>query len=290
MTTKAQSKQSRYYYRQKEDRLAYQKDYYNKHKATILSKKKTRYESNKVKRTRNIDSLLRKNHFNNYSKFRSLSRKEAFFDMYFHAHGRPRTKRKYPKRRFDFHMTKDLVLVIPFGDWENAFFPSSFHEVFNMHENYNGLELTKQFAHFLGFKLGDSFVWKEVNRFSGKTETHTLCFDRSGLDMSHFIHGNDLMKLIEMRIETGAKGADLAHLFANKYSINTYLQMWRGNQLIRTSVEESALKDYRKYFPFDPEKEFEQKMRENLNKHGNMFKNAKSLKQTAIKIVPKKET
>ena len=80
-----------------------------------------------------------------------------------------------------------------------------------------------------------------------RVQTHYVSFDvGSGLDISH---ENDLMRLTEMRVETGLKGADLAHIFANKYSVNGYLQVWRGTQLIRTSENENALRDYRKHTP-----------------------------------------
>ena len=66
------------------------------------------------------------------------------------------------------------------------------------------------------------------------------------LDMSHI---DDVVKLTEMRVETGLKGMELLCAFANKYSIGGYMQVWRGNQLLQTSEIENAWKDYQKQYP-----------------------------------------
>jgi len=65
------------------------------------------------------------------------------------------------------------------------------------------------------------------------------------LDMSHI---DDVVKLTEMRVETGLKGMELLCAFANKYSIGGYMQVWRGNQLLQTSEIENAWRDYRKQY------------------------------------------
>jgi hypothetical protein len=73
----------------------------------------------------------------------------------------------------------------------------------------------------------------------------SLCFDGSGLDISH---PNDLPSLVECRIETNAKGMGLLILFAEKHSVNNYLQVFRGNRLLLTSETENAYRDYVKHF------------------------------------------
>ena len=62
-------------------------------------------------------------------------------------------------------------------------------------------------------------------------------------------NSNDLTKLVECAIETGLKGMDLLILFAEKHSVNHYLQVFRGNKLLLTSETENAYRDYVKRFP-----------------------------------------
>jgi len=93
-------------------------------------------------------------------------------------------------------------------------------------------------------------TWKKKNRYNGRVETHTICFDRSGLDLSHLNNQqNDLAKLVEHRIETGLKGLDLLSSFALKYSVNNYIRAWRGSQVLITDNLESGWRDYQKQFP-----------------------------------------
>jgi hypothetical protein len=106
-------------------------------------------------------------------------------------------------------------------------------------------QLSLQTAHFLGLHAGDSFYWKEVNQYTQKVETHCVCFDGSGLDLSH---QNDLAKLVECRIETNLKSMDLLNMFAYQHSVNNYLQVFRGNRLLQTSEPENAYRDYIKNF------------------------------------------
>lgn len=158
--------------------------------------------------------------------------------LYSHTHGRPRLRRKYAKKkkgRIKLHITPQ------FGFNNGKVF-------FGYPDDYS--ELTKartlivQLAHFLGLKYGDSMVWREDNAYhSGKIDTHTLCFDGSGLDMSH---EEDLIKLVQLRMNTGLKGAELLCAFTNRYSTNNYLNVWRGNTLLMTSELDNAWRSYQK--------------------------------------------
>jgi hypothetical protein len=267
VTTK-QSKQLRYYYRHKIERLRYQRDYYKRNKSTILINKSHRDLLNKVKRTKNNDRLIHEIYNNTYTLLKHSDR-ALFRKAFFHGHGyKPRPKANTINYLW-FHIVPELGIV------DRSFKPFA---VLNRNCKRNDVitahRLTCELAHFLGFQIGDSIVWKEYhsyyNRIWGKIvtnynklETHFVSFDTgSGLDISH---PNDLTKLVEMRVKTGLKGSDLAIMFANKYSKNRYLQMWRGNRLISTTETKNALKDYRKYYPFDPQKEFEQKIEHELN-------------------------
>lgn len=82
---------------------------------------------------------------------------------------------------------------------------------------------------------------QEMNEYTGKTECHQLCFDSSGLDMTH---KNDLPKLVEMRIEHDIKGSELICAFANKYAIEGKISLWQGNKIKVTSNMDKALKLY----------------------------------------------
>jgi hypothetical protein len=80
-------------------------------------------------------------------------------------------------------------------------------------------------------KAGDSISWKEISDY-GRVETHTLCFDGSGLDISYI---DDLPKLVTLRIEFDLKGPELICALADKYALNTEISLWRGNKLQVTS-------------------------------------------------------
>jgi len=170
-------------------------------------------------------------------------------EAFFHTHGRPRSReRRYNKKRngrLRFHLIPNLNLGI-LKKYGIVPYIASVHVDFEHPTLLNARTLTIQTAHLLGLKMGDSMVWKEENPYTCRIETHTLCFDGSGLDMSHL---DDVVKLTEMRVETELKGIELLSAFANKYSINGYLQVWRGNKLLSTSEPENALKDYLKQFP-----------------------------------------
>jgi uncharacterized membrane protein len=214
------SKQLNYYYRHQQERLNYQQIYYNKHKNMILSNKHHHDLIIKVKRTENNNRLLRIMRVKFYSVLNKPIR-EKYWDAYHHTHGRPNLKHKrsyycLDDNRFWFHAIPEIP---------------------------RARELTLQQAHFLGLKLGDSIVWREMNKWTHKVETHTVCFDRSGLDSSH---ESNLPSLVACRIETGLKGMDLLAYFANRYSVNHYLMVWRGNKLLLTSERENALKQWLK--------------------------------------------
>jgi hypothetical protein len=127
-------------------------------------------------------------------------------DAYFHRHGRPNLKKR--NSRYASNEPKMWFHVIPA-------IPQA-------------RQLTIQQAHFLGLKLGDSLIWKEVNHYTKKIETHTVCFDRSGFDISH---ESNLPSLTACAIETGLRGTDLLAYFAYRYSVNGYIQVFRGNKL-----------------------------------------------------------
>jgi hypothetical protein len=242
---KPQSKQLRYYYRNRKQRLAYQKEYYQKNKDSILYHKALRKDDNKVKRTKNNISLIWKIYPKAYRRLNNRYDRKMFMDAFYHVHGRPNLKRKHSRyalglKKLKFHLVSNLLILYPNEDpyvTLSYLIDESEIKVPYM----TSQQLTAQIAHCLGFKKGDSLSFKGINPFNGKTEKHTLCFDGSGLDISH---SHDLTRLMEIRIETGAKGADLALLFANKHSVDGYLQLWRGNKLIQTSEAENALRDY----------------------------------------------
>jgi hypothetical protein len=243
-----QSKQLRYYYRHRKERLHYQRDYYNNHKTTILINKANRDQLKQVKRTKNNDRVIHEICSSAYTLLKGYDR-DLFMKAFFHGHGyKPRPKARTINRMW-IHIIPELGIIDngskPFAVLNK--YCTERKDVITAHK------LTCELAHFLGFKLGDSICWKEYhsyyNRQTGnvvvntnKLQTHYVSFD-VGLDISH---PNDLTKLIEMRIETGLKGSDLLAYFSAKYSVDNYLQHWRGNKLLSTTVTESALKDYRK--------------------------------------------
>jgi len=44
------------------------------------------------------------------------------------------------------------------------------------------------------------------------------------------------------------EGMDMLILFAEKHSVNNYIQVFRGNKLLLTSETENAYRDYIKHF------------------------------------------
>lgn len=218
-----QSKQSRYYYRHRTERLRYQRDYYNNHKSTILTNKQTRYQLNKVQRTEQYISFIPEIWKLAYRQLRREDR-EAFMDAYFHCHGAPK-ERIYskPKRTFWFHMPMGIAILI---DPKGKPYPTLSRMV---NPELTGKQLSLKICHALGFEWGDSMAWHEVNQYTNKLETHVLCFDGSGLDQSH---KNDIVRIQALACETGLKGIELMAKFADTYSTFCYLRMWKGNKVI----------------------------------------------------------
>ena len=167
-----------------------------------------------------------------------------------HIHGRPKKKRVYKKKKkgkLSFHLIPELSFQIE-GNLKPRItvvcnYPKSKRLI-------TARQLSIQTCHFLGLKFGTSMTWKENNRYNGKVEIYTLCFDGSGLDISHLSNKqNDLARLVEHRILTGLKGLDLLSSFALKYSVNNYIRAWRGNEALITTNPESAWNAYQKHFP-----------------------------------------
>jgi len=243
-----QSKQLRYYYRHHKARLDYQAKYYQQHKSIILTNKQQRDESNKVKRTTKTIRLLWDIYCEAHSQKRLMTPKHVI-KAFLHKHGRP--KRRYynvrKRGKIRFHMIPQFSFQIEEG------LKPKVHVVYNYPKSkalITARQLSIQTAHFLGLNLGDSFTWKEKNLYSGRIETHTVCFDRSGLDLSHIQpRENDIAKLVEHRLETGLKGLDLLSSFALKYSVENYIRAWRGNQVLITDNPEAIVRDYYKQFP-----------------------------------------
>ena len=254
-TNKSVSKQLKYYYLHKQERLDYQKRYYIKHKQFILTNNKQRYQSNKVKRIYKPISLLWDIRNRTYvllfpRTHTTAYERSLFLNCFWHMHGKPRGERLYNKTKkgkIDFHFIPELSFYL-----EGNFIPkvTVFCNYPKNKQLVTARQLSIQTAHFLGLKAGDSIAWKEHHIYTGRIETHIINFDGSGLDLSHLNYKqNDLARLVEMRIETGKKGLDLLTSFAFKYSVNNYLRVWRGNQILVTNNPESAWRDYQKHFP-----------------------------------------
>ncbi len=231
------SKQLNYYYKHKAERLLYQAFYYLKNKVTILINKHQRDQLKKVQRTKNNTSLIRNIMFRTHCDLLSEQKDNArlISESCFHVHGKPRKPRKYNiyQSHLAFHLKPELY-------W-NPFLKRVQSKPWIFEKDcVSARELNFQVCHFLGLKLGDSIVWKEPNRL-GVATSHILYFDRSGLDMSH---KDDLEKLVNYAIETGLKGNELLGMFALKFSIDNYIQLFRGNKLLITSEPENALKSY----------------------------------------------
>ena len=217
------SKQLRYYYRHKAERLAYQKDYYNKNKNSILYHKALRHDSNKVKRTEQYICFIPEIRKLAYNQLKVEDR-ETFMDAYFHCHGAPKNRiYSKPKRTFYFHMPMELGILI---DSEGKPYPTLSRLV---KPQLTGKQLSLKICHALGFKWGTSMAWHEVNQYTNKLETHILCFDGSGLDQSH---KNDIVRLQACACESGLRGKELMVKFANTYSTFCYLRMWKGNKAV----------------------------------------------------------
>lgn len=254
----APSKQLRYYYRNRKSRLDYQRNYYNKHKTTILTKKLVNYQLNKVKRTNKYIRLIhdiktnieftfgrvRQRIYDRYYDIEVYNQKNnevnQLYDRVFnHVHGRPKeyVYNVYPRGRLELHLIPELHFehveskVAPrFDKLEVVLEPTE--------TSISARQLSIQTAHFLGLKAGDSITWKEISDY-GRVETHTLCFDGSGLDISHL---NDLPKLVALRIEFDVKGPELISMLAYKYALNGEISLWRGNKLQVTSDLDKAYK------------------------------------------------
>jgi hypothetical protein len=242
-----QSKQLRYYYRHREERLDYQKQYYQRHKQSILTNNKQRYLTNKVKRINKYNSLLYEISVKAFSELSKHARPhDLFMKAFNHYHGRHRGKRIYGKKRrgkLSFHLIPELSFQIEPKVEVVVNYPKS-------KQLTTARQLSIETCHFLGLKYGTSIVWKEKHPHSGRIQTHTLCFDGSGLDISHLSNQyNDLGKLVEHRLETGLKGLDLLLSFALKYSLNNYIRVWLGSHALITDNPESALNAYNRDFP-----------------------------------------
>jgi len=240
------SKQLRYYYNHKQERLAYAKRYYKQHQNTIRTRRLERYHKQQVKRTQTTNSVIRQ-----IVSYRKVDRE--FKDIFNHIHGRPKEERLYDTLKtrgiIQYHMLPTLKFV--FEVIELPKYDTTLYNLIRVAPEYQRVvreneviisakQLTVQTAHLLGLHCGDTIIWHESNG------THTLAFDGSGLDISHT---EDLPKLMAMRIETGLKGDELLIAFANKYSVNNYLQVFRGNKLLLSSEFENSYRDYLKHFP-----------------------------------------
>lgn len=232
------SKQLRYYYNHKQARLAYQRHYRETHREAIKQYTKQRYHSKQVQTILNTINVLCNIRYLPIDIFYDKTHYDLWKALRSHTHGRPRQRRKYDKRR----KGRMMLHITPEFGFNNG------KVYFGYPDDYSGLikarTLIVQLAHFLGFKYGDSMVWKENNPYHrGRIDTHTLCFDGSGLDMSH---KEDLDKLVRLRLDTGLKGNELLCAFTNRYSIDNYLQVWRGNTLLMTSEIDNAWRSYQK--------------------------------------------
>jgi hypothetical protein len=168
-------------------------------------------------------------------------------DAYGHRHGSPLIKnRKYnvSLRSFYFHLKPEIWLLL--GKWA-VLNPDA-----RLKANcISAKTIAAQIRHDLGLKKGDSFVWQEVNRWGNRQTItkHLLCFDGSGLDMSH---RGDLERLVDYSINTGLKGYELLLAFANQNSVNDYVRIYRGNKTITDSgmrvydSSERALKTFKR--------------------------------------------
>ncbi len=216
------SKQLRYYYRHRKERLAYQKDHYNKNKDSILYHRALRHYNKQVKRTEQYICFILEIRKLAYRQLRIEKDKSMFKDAYFHCHGAPKHRiYSKPKRTFYFHMPMKLGILI---DPEGKPYPT-LSEIVN--PDLTGKQLSLKICHALGFEWGISMAWHEVNQYTNKLETHILCFDGSGLDQSH---KNDIVRLQAYACETGLRGVELMKKFADMYSTFCYLRMWKGNK------------------------------------------------------------
>jgi hypothetical protein len=105
--------------------------------------------------------------------------------------------------------------------------------------------LAAQIRHNLKLKLGDSFVWQQRNPKTGYLEKRFLNFDDSGLDEKR---NGDLARLIDYSTQTGLTGYNLLSEFALKYSVNNYVKVYRGNNVIITSDPKKAFEIYLRDF------------------------------------------
>jgi hypothetical protein len=156
----------------------------------------------------------------------------------YHQHGAPKI-RKYniPKHYLSFHLVPQLFAYMPVPNrtWVTI-------NPLNCQKDYciSAKVLAAQISHFLRLKLGDSFVWQELNRW-GNAVKHFLNFDESGLDIAF---SRDLENLVNFSIESGLKGLDLLSEFALKFSVGNYISVYRGNKILITSNPESMMKAY----------------------------------------------
>lgn len=234
------SKQNRWYYRHQEQELQKDKDEYYKNKQV----KEKEYICFPCNIRNKIWELLRKE--KSYiidDKARKEYISELMRDTFFHRHGAGKTciynVQKPPfwchlPMQIFIYRTVDDKLSVSLEEIEGSRLPM-----------ITGRQLSLKICHALGFEWGTSIIWHEFNTYTNKIVAHTVSFDGSGLDLSH---EGDLIRLQECACETGLKGTDMLIMFANRNSINGYLQVWKGNKLILTSDTESALKAYRKDF------------------------------------------
>lgn len=248
------TKQLRYYYNHKPQRLNYQSNYYTNHKSIILQQRNYNYHNNpnsiKVKRTNNNIRVIRNikyisNNVNcqitkdKMSKFKHDNANRLKEEIFYHTHGRPRVKERvydlWNKGRLEFH----LIPEINFKQVNPKRFEIWFGKPL---EGFtNAKQLTVMTAHMLGLKYGDSIVYKD--EYNHKV---SICFDRSGLDIGS---SQGLIRLVECHTETGLKGSDLLCYFASHYSFNGYIQAYRGNKLLVSSELTNMIKDYAKITP-----------------------------------------
>jgi hypothetical protein len=223
---KPQSKQLRYYYRHKAERLAYQRDYYQKNKDSILYHRALRHYTKEVKRTEQYICFIPEIRKLAYNQLKIEKDKSMLKDAYFHCHGAPK-HRVYskPKRTFYFHMPTKINIWIT----ANGKPYPTLSTVKPTLEALTGKQLSLKICHALGFEWGTSMAWHEVNEYTNKLETHILCFDGSGLDQSH---KNDVVRLQAYACESGLRGKELMAKFADTYSAFCYLRMWKGNKVL----------------------------------------------------------
>ena len=225
-----QSKQLRYYYRKRPEKLIYQRNYRATHKQQIKLYNRNYYQTQKVKTLNLYNSVIHEIYRKAYPiLWRDQTKyngKRLFVDAYLHTHGRPKSKRKYSvedKGKLQFHMIPELNFYIE----DRGYYSKLGFVTLQKNEKFlSAKTLTTQLCHMLGFSVGTSIAWREKSPYNNKVYTHTLCFDGSGLDMSHV---KDLVKLVELRIELGLKGLPLLEAFREKYALYGYLRMWKGN-------------------------------------------------------------